>query len=96
MRAVSVKYPKHARYNWRTLEVTRQPVTVFLYATQTVGAVFVGLFLAAYLAGLPTTAVLHSDPTIRLALTVLGVAYLVLTLAAVVLAFLKRKTAAPT
>ena len=78
------------------MKLTRQPVTVFLYATQTVGVVFVGLFLAAYLAGLPTTAVLHSDPAVRLALTILGVVYLSLTLVAGVLAFLRRKTAART
>ncbi|MCW4000832.1 MAG: hypothetical protein NWE93_11385 [Candidatus Bathyarchaeota archaeon] len=75
------------------MKISSQPVTVFLYATQGVGAVFVGLFLAAYLAGLPTTAVLHSDPTVRLTLSVLGVAYLALTLAGIILAALKRKAA---
>jgi sugar/nucleoside kinase (ribokinase family) len=75
------------------LKLTSQPITVFLYTTQGVGIVFVGLFLSAYLAGLPTTDVWHSDPTVRLALTCIGVAYLALTLAGAILALIKRKTA---
>jgi hypothetical protein len=63
----------------------------FLFATEGVGIVLVGLFLAAYLSGLPTTAVLHSEPTVRLALTGLGAAFLVLTLVTVVLAVQNRR-----
>jgi hypothetical protein len=69
-------------------------VTTALFALEGVGAVFVGLFLAVYLGGLfviPQTTVFHSVPEIRLALAVLGVILLVVILATVILAFLKRK-----
>ena len=63
----------------------------FLFAVQGIGAVFVGIFLAAYLGGLPTTAVLHSEPAFRIPLYILGVTLLVLVLSALVLAVLSKK-----
>jgi len=62
-----------------------------LFAVQGIGAVFVGIFLAAYLGGLPTTAVLHSEPAFRIPLYILGVTLLVLVLSALVLAVLSKK-----
>jgi hypothetical protein len=76
------------------LETTNPGLTKLLFAVEGVGAVFVGTFLAAYLGGLfvvPQTTVFHSDPTVKLALTVLGTALLVLVLVSVVLAVAKRK-----
>ncbi len=73
------------------MQANNRHLTRFLYATEGVGIVFVGIFLAAYLSGLPTTAVLHSDPTVRLALTIVGAAFLVLVLATVILAAVYRK-----
>jgi hypothetical protein len=67
-------------------------MTKFLFALEGVGIVFVGIFLVAYLGGLPTTAVLHSEPAFRLSLTVIGLAFLVLILATVILATYKRQT----
>lgn len=61
-----------------SLEFDDGKITKFLLATQSVGIVFVGIFLAAYLAGLPTTTVLHSDPAVKLALAVFGLAFLIL------------------
>jgi hypothetical protein len=69
-------------------------VTTVLFAVEGVGAVFVGLFLAAYLGGLfvvPQTTVFHSIPEVKLALGILGGVLLVLILVAVVLAILERK-----
>ena len=69
-------------------------VTKFLFAVEAVGIVFIGVYLAAYLGGLfvlPQTTVFHSDPIVRLSLSVLGAIFLVLILCTVVLAFLKRK-----
>ena len=69
-------------------------ITKFLFAVEAVGIVFVGVYLAAYLGGLfvlPQTTVFHSDPIVRLSLSVLGTIFLVLILCTVVLAFLKRK-----
>jgi hypothetical protein len=75
------------------LGLSDKQTRTFLYAVQGVSAVFVGLFLAAYLAGLPTTAVYHSDPTVRLLLTVFGIVVLALILASIVVAALnKHKT----
>jgi hypothetical protein len=54
-----------------------------LLALEGVGAVFVGIFLAAYLGGMfmnPSTKVLHSEPAFRIPLLILGVVLLILTL----------------
>jgi hypothetical protein len=64
---------------------------MFLFAVQGVGAVFVGIFLAAYLGGLSTTVVLHSEPVFRIPLYILGVVFLVMMLSALVLAALSKK-----
>jgi len=61
-----------------------------LFATQGVGIVFVSIFLAAYLSGLPRTNVLHSEPAFRILLAVLGGVFLVLALAIVVLTIFSR------
>ena len=50
-------------------------------ALEAVGGLFVALFLIAYLAGMPTTTVYHSNPILRVPLDVLGVALLILLLA---------------
>jgi hypothetical protein len=66
----------------------------FLFAIEGVGAVFVGIFLAAYLGGLfvvPQTTVFHSDPIVKLVLAILGVLLLVLILSTIVLSLLTRK-----
>jgi hypothetical protein len=76
------------------MQMPDKRITKFLFAVEAVGMVFVGIFLAAYLGGLfvlPQTTVFHSDPTVRLALAVLGAVFLVLILFTVVLAYLKRK-----
>ena len=63
----------------------------FLYAIEGVGVVFVAFFLVAYLAGLPTTNVLHSEEAFRYPLFGLGIALLVMILGAVVLAIRQRR-----
>jgi hypothetical protein len=73
-----------------------KPVTTVLFVLEGVGAIFVGIFLAVYLGGLfanPQTTVFHSVPEIKLTLAVLGVILLVITLATVILAILKRNEA---
>ena len=61
-------------------------LTAVLYSLEGVGAVFVVIFLAAYLGGLPTTNVLQNQPAFRIPLTVFGIILLALILATVVLA----------
>ena len=73
------------------MRLSEKQINAFLFATQGVGAVFVGIFLAAYLAGLPTTAVFHSEPAFRVPLSVVGVALLVMVLLASVIAGLSTK-----
>ncbi|HII85690.1 TPA: hypothetical protein HA273_03770 [Candidatus Bathyarchaeota archaeon] len=63
----------------------------FLFAVQGLGAVFVIIFLAAYLGGLPSTNVLHSEPIFRIPLSIFGVAFLALTIVAIGLAALSEK-----
>jgi hypothetical protein len=71
--------------------LSEKQINTFLFVTQGVGAVFVGVFLAAYLAGLPTTDVFHSEPAFRIPLTVLGAVLLMMVLSASVLAVLSKK-----
>ena len=73
------------------MRLSEKQTDKFLFAVQGVGAVFVGIFLAAYLAGLPTTEVLHSEPAFKIPLIVFGVVLLVLVLSAFVLAALSKK-----
>ncbi|MCW4006395.1 MAG: hypothetical protein NWF04_07365 [Candidatus Bathyarchaeota archaeon] len=71
---------------------TRQ-LRQFLLVAEGVGAVFMGLFLAAYWLGIPTNVVYHSDPVLRLALQGLGGLLLVLVLAGLVLFLIAHKNA---
>lgn len=76
------------------MKASSQGLSKLLFAVEGVGAVFIGVFLAAYLGGLfvvPQTTVFHSDPTVRLVLAILGVILLVLVLVTVIVAILKRK-----
>ncbi len=64
-----------------------------LLALEAAGAIFVGVFLAAYLGGMfmnPSTTVLHSEPAFRITLMIFGVAILVLTLSLLALASRKH------
>ena len=72
------------------MKLSKKGITAFLFVAQGVGGAFVGIFLAAYLAGLPSTAVFHSEPAFRVPLTVLGVVLLVMVLSAFVLAALSK------
>ena len=62
-----------------------------MFVVQGIGAIFIGVFLAAYLGGLPSTAVLHSEPAFRILLYIFGVMLLVMMLAGAVLAVLSKK-----
>jgi hypothetical protein len=73
------------------LEILDNRLTKFLFAVEAVGIIFVGFFLVAYLSGLPTTAVLHSEPVFRIPLFVFGVVLLLFVLATVFIAASKKK-----
>jgi len=74
------------------LRLSDKGIFTFLFIVQGAGAVFVGIFLAAYLGGLPSTAVLHSEPVFRVPLFIFGGVLLVLVLAGFVLAFLSKES----
>jgi hypothetical protein len=59
-------------------------LTTLLYSFEGAGAVFVVVFLAAYLGGLPTTIVLHNELAFKIPLAIFGVAFLFLALAGIV------------
>lgn len=65
---------------------------LLILATDGVGAVFIGVYLAAYLAGIPTLAVFHSDPIIRMLLAITGAIFLLLILILIVFAVTQRNT----
>jgi hypothetical protein len=67
-------------------------INTLLFSVEGVGIVFVVIYLAAYLGGLPTTNVLQDQPAFRIPLTILGVVLLVLILATVVLAGFSKKS----
>ena len=71
--------------------LSERQIDTFLFAAQGVGAAFVGIFLTAYLAGIPTTVVFHSEPAFRIPLTLLGIVLLVMVLSAFVLAAFSKK-----
>ena len=73
------------------MRLTDKRISNFLFITQGVGAIFVGIFLIAYLGGLPSTNVLHNEAVFRIPLSILGVVLLVLILATVIVAAFQRK-----
>jgi hypothetical protein len=59
----------------RLKQFASKQLTGLLYVIEVVGAVFMGLFVSVYVAGitqLPDYVVYHSEPTIRLTLSILG------------------------
>ena len=62
-----------------------------MYALEGVGAVFVAIYLTAYLSGLPSTDVLHSEPAFRIPLIVFGVVLLVLAISLAAIGIAAKK-----
>ena len=77
------------------MEKNNKTTNALLLVLEGVGAVFVGIFLAAYLGGMlmnPSTTVLHIEPAFRIPLIILGAVLLVLVLSSVIVAaFSKEK-----
>jgi hypothetical protein len=73
------------------VRLSDKKLTAFLLTLEGAGAVFAGIFLAAYLGGLPSTNVLHSEPAFRIPLAILGAALLILVFSALVLSALTKK-----
>ena len=73
------------------MQPNNEKLTKFLLAAEGVGVFFVIVYSAAYLLGLPSTNVLHSEPAIRVTLSVLGLVLVALALAALVAAWLWKR-----
>ncbi len=73
------------------MQIPDKRLTNLLFVTEAIGIIFVGFFLVAYLSGLPTTAVLHSEPIFRIPLAILGAALLGLVFCLIVAAVLIKK-----
>jgi hypothetical protein len=67
------------------MQITDKQVGNLSLAIQGVGAVFVAIFLAAYLGGLPSTNILHSEIAFRIPLIVFGATLLILILVSLIL-----------
>ena len=72
------------------MRLSDRKINKFLFVVQSLGAVFVGIFLAAYLGGLPSTAVLHSEPAFRIPLLIFGAALVFLLVSAFIPVFLSE------
>ena len=72
------------------MRLSDRKINKFLFVVQSLGAVFVGIFLAAYLCGLPSTAVLHSEPAFRIPLFIFGAALVFLLVSAFIPVFLSE------
>lgn len=73
------------------MQLTNKQINIFLFAAQGIGAIFVSIFSAAYLLGLPSTEVRHSEPIFRTLLSVFGALFLIFILGAFVLSVLVKK-----
>jgi pyridoxal/pyridoxine/pyridoxamine kinase len=74
------------------MQFTERNINTLLFATQGVGALFVAVFLAAYLGGLPSTNVLHSELAFRILLIIFGAALLLLIpVTVIVAAYIRRR-----
>jgi hypothetical protein len=73
------------------MQLANKQINIFLFAAEGIGAIFVSIFSAAYLLGLPSTNVLHSEPIFRTLLSAFGVLFLIFILAALVLSVLAKR-----
>lgn len=74
----------------KPLNLTKKQLNSFIFVIQGIGTVFVGIFLVAYLAGLPTTRVLHIEPIFRIPLAIIGVILVVGIILLIILSFLSK------
>ena len=66
-------------------------ISKFLYAFEGIGTIFAGAFLVAYLSGLPTNVVYHSDTTLRMILSIFGGILIILVIVALLIFTLNKK-----
>ena len=72
-------------------DLNENQISKFLYVLEGTGTIFVGSFLAAYLMGLPTNIVYHSDPILRILLSLFGGLVIILVLTSLLISAFNRK-----
>ena len=78
----------------RIMKMAGKKLTVLLYAIESAGAIFIGLFAAVYVAGisrLPDYVVFHSEPTIRLIMSIIGALLVALIILAFVIGLIMKR-----
>ena len=78
---------------WYIPNLNDNKISKFLYTFEGIGAVFIGAFLVAYLMGLPTNVVHHSNPNLRMILSISGGLLLILVSIALLISTLNKKKA---
>ena len=72
--------------------MNEKQISKLLFAFEGIGAIFLGVFLVAYLMGIPSYVVYHSDSTFRMILSILGGGLLIiLILIALIASALNKK-----
>ena len=66
-------------------------ISKLLFVFEGIGVIFLGAFLVAYLMGLPTYVVYHSDPTLRMILSLFGGLLILLVSIALLITALNKK-----
>jgi cytochrome c biogenesis protein CcdA len=66
-------------------------ISKLLLAFEGIGAIFLGVFLVAYLMGIPSYVVYHSEPTFRMTLSIFGGLLIILILIALLASVLNKK-----
>jgi len=75
----------------RLIDLNDNQTSKFLFAFEGIGAIFAGAFLLAYLMGLPTDVVYHSDPTLRMILSIFGGIFLILVIVGLLISSFNKK-----
>ncbi len=76
------------------MQLTNRQLSGLLYAVEGVGAIFVGLFISVYVAGLsqlPRDVVYHSYPAIRVPMSIIGTILIALILGALAIGLLIKQ-----
>ena len=81
------------------MKITEKQTNIFLFAAQGIGAIFVGIFLTAYFGGLleayiadlPLTHTLNSDPAFVVSQSIIGAILIAFVLVALVLAAIAKQ-----
>jgi hypothetical protein len=88
----NLKY-KNSSVLYRGTKLNKKQTQTFLFSAQSVGTVFVIIFLAAYFGGLPSTETLNSEPAFIISQSIVGALFIIFVISALVIVTItKSKT----